>query len=53
MLKKNFFGQGKYVKAKTPEAKKKQKAAIINFYVQKHTEEKRKTNRGNREDKIK
>ena len=33
MMKKKPLGKGKYVKAKTPEAKKKQKAAIIGYYT--------------------
>lgn len=35
--------KGKYVKAKTPEAQKKQKAAIISYYVQKREANKKKT----------
>lgn len=42
MLKNKFFGNGKYVKAKTPEAKRKQKAAIIGYYTKKRAEEKTK-----------
>lgn len=42
MLKKKTLGKGKYVKAKTPEARKKQKAAIIGYYVKKQAEEKNK-----------
>ena len=33
MLKKKTFSQGKYVKAQTPAAKEKQKAAIISYYT--------------------
>ena len=36
------FGKSKFVKAKTPEAKTKQKAAIINYYTKKRAEEKKK-----------
>lgn len=35
MLNKKPLAKGKYVKARTPEAKKKQKAAIIEYYTQK------------------
>lgn len=42
MLKKKPLGTGKYVKAKTPEAKKKQTAAIIGYYAKKRAEEKKK-----------
>lgn len=42
MLRKKQLGKGKYVKAKSPEARKKQKAAIISYYTQKHAEEKQK-----------
>lgn len=42
MLKKKSTGKGKYVKAKTPEAKKKQKAAIIGYYAKKRAEEQKK-----------
>ena len=42
-MKKKSFGKGKYVKAKTPEAKKKQRAAIIGYYTQKRAEEKKKS----------
>lgn len=45
MLKKKTLGKGKYVKAKTPEAKKKQKAAIIGYYTAKRAEEKSKKNK--------
>ncbi len=41
-MKKNPLGKGKYVKAKTPEAKQRQKAAIIGYYEKKRTEEKKK-----------
>ena len=41
-MKKKPLGKGKYVKAKTPEAKKKQRAAIIEYYAQKRAEEKKK-----------
>lgn len=40
-MKRNLLGKGKYVKAKTPEAKQKQKAAIIGFYTKKRAEEKK------------
>ena len=43
MIKKKTLGKGKYVKAKTPEAKQKQKAAIIGYYTQKRAEDKKKT----------
>lgn len=33
--------KGKYVKAKTPEARKKQKAAIIGYYVNKREQNKK------------
>ena len=36
------LGKSKYVKAKTPEAKLKQKAAIIGYYTKKRAEEKKK-----------
>lgn len=42
MLKKRTKLNGKYVKAKTPEAKMKQKAAIIGYYAKKREEEKKK-----------
>ena len=42
MLKRKTLGKGKYVKAKTPTAKQKQKAAIIGYYVKKHADEKKK-----------
>ena len=35
--------KGKYVKAKTPEAQKKQKAAIINYYVKKREQDNKKS----------
>ena len=34
------LGKSKYVKAKTPTAKQKQKAAIIGYYTKKRAEEK-------------
>ena len=42
MIKKKTLGKGKYVKAKTPEAKQKQKAAIIGYYTKKRAEDKKK-----------
>ena len=42
MIKKKILGKGKYVKAKTPKAKQKQKAAIIGYYTKKRAEEKKK-----------
>ncbi len=33
--------KGKYVKAKTPETQKKQKAAIINYYIKKREQDKK------------
>ena len=42
MLKKKPLGKSKYVKAKTPEAKEKQKAAIMGYYIKKRLEEKKK-----------
>ena len=42
MIKKKTLGKGKYVKAKTSEAKQKQKAAIIGYYTKKRAEEKKK-----------
>ena len=41
-MKKKPLGKGKYVKAKTPEAKQKQKVAIISYYTKKRAEEKKK-----------
>ena len=41
-MKKTPLGKGKYVKARTPEAKRKQKAAIIKYYATKRAEEKKK-----------
>lgn len=41
-MKKKTLGKSKYVKAKTPEAKRKQKAAIIEYYTKKRAEEKKK-----------
>lgn len=41
-MNKKPLGKGKYVKAKTPEAKLKQKAAIIGYYAKKRAEEKKK-----------
>jgi len=42
MKKNKPLGKGKYVKAKTLDAKKKQRAAIIGYYVKKRAEEKNK-----------
>ena len=36
-------GKGKYVKAKTPASRQKQKAAIIGYYVKKRAESKSKS----------
>ena len=41
-MKKKPLGKGKYVKAKTQEAKQKQRAAIIGYYTKKRAEEKKK-----------
>ena len=41
-MKREPLGKSKYVKAKTPEAKQKQKAAIIRYYTKKRAEEKKK-----------
>ena len=41
-MKKQAMGKGKYVKAKTPEATKKQKAAIIDYYAKKRAADKKK-----------
>ena len=41
MLNKKPLTKGKYVKAKTPEAKKKQQAAIIGYYTKKRAEGKK------------
>ncbi len=41
-MKNKPLGKGKYVKAKTPKAKQKQKAAIIEYYTKKHADEKKK-----------
>lgn len=41
-MNKKALGKSKYVKAKTPEAKQKQKAAIIGYYTKKRAEEKKK-----------
>lgn len=38
--------KSKYVKAKTPEARKKQKSAIINYYTKKRLEEKKQKKTG-------
>lgn len=38
-MKKKPLGKSKYVKAKTPEAKQKQKVAIIGYYMKKRAEE--------------
>ena len=35
------LNKGKYVKAKTPDARKKQKVAIINYYVKKREQAKK------------
>ncbi len=35
--------KGKYVKVKTPQAQKKQKAAIISYYVKKREQDKKKS----------
>lgn len=43
-MKKKPLGKSKYVKAKTPEAKQKQKAAIISYYTKKRAEEKKRNN---------
>ena len=40
-MKKKPLGKNKYVKAKTPTAKQKQKAAIIGYYTKKRAEEKK------------
>ena len=42
MIKNKVLGKGKYVKAKTPESKQKQKAAIIGYYIKKREEDKKK-----------
>lgn len=42
MLKKKSSGKGLYVKAKTPEARKKQQLAIIDYYTKKRAEAKKK-----------
>ena len=42
MLKKKPLEKSKYVKAKTPEAKRKQNSAIISYYAKKRAEEKKK-----------
>ena len=41
-MKKKPLGKSKYVKAKTPTAKQKQKAAIVNYYTKKRADEKKK-----------
>ena len=41
-MKRKTLGKGKYVKVKTPEAKQKQRAAIIGYYTKKREEEKSK-----------
>lgn len=41
MLNKKPLTKGKYVKAKTPAAKKKQQAAIVGYYTKKRTEDKK------------
>lgn len=41
-MKKKPQSKGKYVKARTPEAKQKQTAAIIRYYAKKRAEEKKK-----------
>lgn len=40
-MKNKSLGKGKYVQAKTPEAKRKQRAAIISYYAKKRAEEKK------------
>ena len=40
-MKRGPLGKSKYVKAKTPQAKQKQKAAIIGYYTRKRAEEKK------------
>lgn len=40
-MKRKPIGKGKYVKAKTPEAKQKQRVAIIGYYTKKRAEEKK------------
>lgn len=42
MIKKKTANKGKYVKAKTPEARQKQTAAIVGYYTKKRAEEKKK-----------
>lgn len=42
MINKKPLGKGRYVKAKTTEAKRKQKAAIIGYYTKKRSEERKK-----------
>lgn len=42
MKTKKTTGKGKYVKAKTPEARNKQKAAIIEYYTKKKAEKAKK-----------
>lgn len=41
MKAKRTSNKGKYVKAKTPEARKKQTAAIIDYYAKKRAEKKK------------
>ena len=41
-MKNKPLGKSKYVKAKTPKSKQKQKAAIIGYYTKKREEEKSK-----------
>ena len=41
-MKNKPLGKSKYVKAKTPKSKQKQKAAIIGYYTKKRAEEKKK-----------
>ena len=43
-MKKKPLGKSKYVKAKTPAAKQKQKATIISYYIKKRAEEKKRNN---------
>lgn len=42
-MKKRPLGIGKYVKAKTPAARQRQKDAIIGYYTKKRSEEKKKS----------
>ena len=45
-MKKTPLGKGKYVKAKTPEAKQKQTAAIIGYYTKNERKKNRKRSLG-------